>query len=115
MEKSPTLRTIVPAVNETQSSLPPNLTQDTDLGLDFGASALTGEGNLTNMLDLSCFDFDFFSILNNPDPIISFDETPKFVLPENHSLIFDDFDRSRLLLSLKYVPAESKGDLPSSS
>src|SRR5579859_6155651 len=100
MDKSPVLRTIVPAVNETQTSLAPNITQDTDLDLDFGASALTGEGNLTNMLDLSCLDFDVFSILNNPDPIFSFDETPKFVLPENHSLIFDDFDRSRLLLKI---------------
>jgi hypothetical protein len=85
-----------------------------DMGPVFEASPLTGERNLTEALDLSCFDFDFFSILNNPDPIF-FDETPKFVLPENHSLIFDDFDRSRLLLSLKQVPAESKGELPSSS
>jgi len=82
--------------------------------MDFETTLQTEDG-IPDTIDLSCFDFDLFSILNNPDPIFFFDETPHFELPENHSLIFDDFDRSRLLLSLKNVPADSKGDLPSSA
>jgi hypothetical protein len=75
----------------------------------------TQDGGITDAMDLTCFDFDLFSLLNNPDPSFFFDETPKFRLPENHSLIFDDFDRARLILSLRPVPGDSKDDLPSSA
>ena len=70
-------------------------------------------GSLQETFDLASFDFDLFSVLNFPDPAFFFNESPTFLLPENHALVFDDIDRSRLIYSLNDVPDDSKGELPS--
>ena len=68
--------------------------------------------------DLSAFEFDDFPSVTPfwPDP--TFHTPPSAPLislaNDNPGVVFDDFDRSRLLHDLALLPAECQGDLPSS-
>jgi len=65
-----------------------------------------------DILDLGMFDFDAYSLFSWSFPTSS----PELNFPdllENHGLVFDDFDRSRLLHHLRNVPNDIVGTLPS--
>jgi hypothetical protein len=61
------------------------------------------------------FDFDLFSSLYDPIPLLPTSEPPVVQYDQSQAHVFDEIARSRLLYSLKDVPPNFKGALPPSS
>ena len=67
------------------------------------------------VFDLSAFEFDDFPSITPfwPDP--AFHSPPSQITGRDHSIAFDDFDRSRLIHDIANLPPDCRGDLPPSN